>query len=62
MRSLQILKVLEKYSEPEKPLTYKKIIYLLEDEFDVLFESEDILHYGSYLNGIEILKRYGIEF
>lgn len=34
MRSLQILKVLEKYSEQEKPLTYKEIIYRLEDEFN----------------------------
>ena len=38
------------------------LISELEDAFDVLFESEDILHFGSYLNGIEILKRYGVDF
>ena len=38
------------------------LISELEDAFDVFFESEDILHYESYLNGIEILKRYGVDF
>lgn len=38
------------------------LISELEDAFDILFESEDILHFGSYLNGIEILKRYGVDF
>ena len=38
------------------------LISELEDVFDVMFESKDILHYGSYLNGIEILKKYGINF
>ena len=43
-------------------VAHLSLISELEDEFDVLFESEDILHYGSYLNGIEILKRYGVVF
>ena len=43
-------------------VAHLSLISLLEDEFDVMFEADDILHYGSYLNGIEILKRYGIEF
>ena len=38
------------------------LINELEDAFDVMFDTEDILHYGSFLNGIEILKRYGVEF
>jgi len=38
------------------------LISELEDAFDVMFESEHILHYGSYLNGIEILKSYGVSF
>jgi len=37
------------------------LISELEDTFDVMYDSEDILHYGSYLNGIEILKKYGVE-
>ncbi len=43
-------------------VAHLSLISELEDEFDSLFNSEDILHYGSYLNGIEILKRYGVEF
>lgn len=38
------------------------LISELEDAFDVMFDTEDILHYGSFLNGIKILKRYGVEF
>ena len=43
-------------------LTHLTLIDELEASFDVMFETEDILHYGSYLNGIEILKKYGVEF
>ena len=43
-------------------VAHLSLITALEDEFDVMFEADDILHYGSYLNGIEILKRYGVEF
>ena len=38
------------------------LISELEDAFDVLFESQDILHFGSYLNGIKIMESYGVEF
>lgn len=43
-------------------LTHLTLISELETAFDVMFETEDILHFGGYLNGIEILNRYGIEF
>lgn len=43
-------------------IAHLSLISELEDEFDVFFESEDILHYGSFLNGIEILKKYGVVF
>ncbi len=36
------------------------LISELEDAFDVMFESEDILHYGSYENGKSILKKYSV--
>lgn len=42
--------------------THLTLISELEAAFDVMFETEDILHYGGYMNGIEILKRYGVEF
>ncbi len=43
-------------------LTHLTLISELEATFDVMFETDDILHYGGYMNGIEILKRYGVEF
>ena len=43
-------------------MTHLTLISELEAAFDVFFETEDILHYGGYLNGIEILKRYGVDF
>ena len=43
-------------------VAHLSLISELEDSFDVMFESNDILHFGSYCNGIEILKRYGVEF
>ncbi len=56
----------EKFTFKDVPqwdsVAHLSLISELEDTFDVFFESGDILHYGSYLNGIEILKRYGVEF
>lgn len=43
-------------------MTHLTLISDLEAAFDVLFESEDILHFGGFLNGIEILKKYGVDF
>lgn len=37
------------------------LISELEDAFDVMFDSEDILHFGSYENGKKILERMGVE-
>lgn len=43
-------------------MTHMSLITELEDTFDIMFETEDIINYGSYLNGIEILKKYGVSF
>ena len=43
-------------------VAHLSLISELEEVFDVFFESEDILHYGSYKNGITILKKYGVVF
>lgn len=43
-------------------LTHLTLISELETAFNVMFETEDILQFGGFLNGIEILKRYGIDF
>ena len=42
-------------------VAHLSLISELEDAFDVMFESEDILHYGSYENGKKILAKYGVE-
>ncbi len=41
-------------------VAHLSLISELEDTFDIFFESEDILHYGSYENGKKILSKYGI--
>ncbi len=33
----------------------------IEDEFGVMFEMEDILNFKSYSDGLETLRRYGVE-
>lgn len=42
-------------------VAHLNLITSLEDAFDIMFESEDILHFGSYENGKSILKKYGID-
>lgn len=42
-------------------VAHLSLISELEDEFDVIFDSEDILHYGSFENGKVILRKYGVE-
>ena len=41
-------------------VAHLSLISELEDAFDVMFDSEDILHYESYENGKRILEKYGI--
>ena len=43
-------------------LTHLTLISELEDAFDVMFETDDIVHFGGYENGMNILTRYGIHF
>jgi acyl carrier protein len=43
-------------------VAHLSLISELEDAFDIMFEAEDILHYGSYENGKTILQKYGVEF
>lgn len=51
-----------KNTEAWDSMTHLTLINELETAFDVMFETEDILHFGGYLNGIEILKKYGVSF
>ena len=41
-------------------VAHLSLISELEDAFDIMFESEDILHYGSYENGKKILQKYSV--
>ncbi|MDO4559431.1 MAG: acyl carrier protein [bacterium] len=52
------------YNSVEKwdSVAHMSLISALEDEFEVLFDTEDILSYGSFENGIKILTKYGIKF
>lgn len=34
----------------------------IEEVFDVMLETDDIIDFSSYEKGIEILKKYGVEF
>lgn len=43
-------------------LTHLSLITALEDSFDVMFETDDILHFGGFMNGMKILERYGVDF
>ena len=42
-------------------VAHLSLITELEDEFDILFDSDDILHFGSYENGKTILRKMGLE-
>ena len=37
------------------------LIAALEDTFDMMFESDDIIDFSSYEKGKEILKKYNVE-
>ena len=42
-------------------VAHLSLISELEDTFDIMFDTEDILHYGSYENGKQILRNMGID-
>ena len=41
-------------------VAHLSLITELEDAFDIMFDSEDILHFGSYENGKKVIEKYGI--
>lgn len=38
------------------------LISEIEDAFDIQMETDDIVDFGSYEKGIELLEKYGIKF
>ncbi len=43
-------------------MAHMNLVYALEEDFDVMFDPEDILKFRSYNGGLEILKQYGVDF
>lgn len=41
---------------------HMNLIAELEDSFDIMFETDDIIDFSSYEYGKEILGKYGVEF
>jgi len=41
---------------------HMSMIAALEETFNIVMESDDIINFGSYKKGFEILAKYGIEF
>ena len=41
---------------------HMNLITQLEETFDIMFETDDIINFNSYIKGYEILERYGIGF
>lgn len=37
------------------------LIAAIEDEFDIMLDTDDIIDFNSYNKGIEILKKYNVE-
>ena len=40
---------------------HRGLIAALEDEFDIMLEMDDVVNFGSYDIGKEILAKYGVE-
>ncbi len=38
------------------------LVSSLEDTFDIMMETDDIIDFDSYEKGIEILKKYNVDF
>lgn len=39
---------------------HMRLVAALEDEFGIMLDTDDIIDFSSYKNGIEILKKYGM--
>ena len=41
---------------------HMSLVAALEDEFDIMIDTDDIIDLSSYEKGMEILAKYGVEF
>ena len=47
--------------EPWDSVGHMALMAGLEDEFDIMLEMDDIIDFGTYLTGIETMKKYGVD-
>ena len=47
--------------EPWDSVGHMALMAALEDEFDIMLEMDDIIDFGTYLTGIETMKKYGVD-
>ena len=40
---------------------HMSLIAALEDTFDIMMDMDDIIDFGTYLTGIETMRKYGVE-
>lgn len=41
---------------------HMKMVAAMEETFDIMMDTEDILDFSSYEKGFELLAKYGVEF
>lgn len=41
---------------------HMSLVAELEDAFDIMMDTDDIIDFSSYKKGMEILSKYGVEF
>ena len=52
------------YQDNEKwdSLAHMSLIATLEDEFDVMIDTDDVINMSSFGEAVKILSKYGVEF
>lgn len=40
---------------------HMSLIAALEDEFEISFEMDDVIEFGTYQSGIDTLRKYGVQ-
>lgn len=59
---VDVVQSLEYQSVPEwDSVGHMGLIAAIEDSFDIMFDTDDIIDFNSYEKGIELLKKYNIE-
>lgn len=43
-------------------ITQLALVTAMEDEFDIMMDTEDILGFNSYVTGKDIVSKYGVNF